>query len=145
MFSSLFKSKKKSVEPKIDKKVYAVVALLCEAAMIDEEFGENEKQVIIKILKDQFQIKDPDEISDIFKTTLANLEESGDLVSYTREVKDNWKLEDRVNVIEMLWSVCLVDGKVEPYEDMLIRKVAGLLYVGDRDKNLAKKIAKEKL
>tara|TARA_A100000164_G_C21620249_1_gene636224 strand:+ start:10 stop:447 length:438 start_codon:yes stop_codon:yes gene_type:complete len=145
MFSSLFKSKKKSVEPKIDKKVYAVVALLCEAAMIDEEFGENEKQVIIKILKDQFQIKDPDEISDIFKTTLANLEESGDLVSYTREVKDNWKLEDRVNIIEMLWSVCLVDGKVEPYEDMLIRKVAGLLYVGDRDKNLAKKIAKEKL
>ena len=145
MFSSLFKSKKKSAEPKIDKKVYAVVALLCEAAMIDEEFGENEKQVIIKILKDQFQIKDPDEISNIFKTALANLEESGDLVSYTREVKDNWKLEDRVNIIEMLWSVCLVDGKVEPYEDMLIRKVAGLLYVGDRDKNLAKKIAKEKL
>ena len=145
MFSSLFKSKKKSAEPKIDKKVYAVVALLCEAAMIDEEFGENEKQVIIKILKDQFQIKDPDEISNIFKTALDNLEESGDLVSYTREVKDNWKLEDRVNIIEMLWSVCLVDGKVEPYEDMLIRKVAGLLYVGDRDKNLAKKIAKEKL
>ena len=113
--------------------------------MIDEEFGENEKKVIIKILKDQFQIKDPDEINDIFKTTLANLEESGDLVSYTREVKNNWKLEDRVNVIEMLWRVCLVDGKVEPYEDMLIRKVAGLLYVGDREKNLAKKIAKEKL
>ena len=145
MFNSLFKTKKKSAESKIDKKVYAVVALLCEAAMIDEEFGANEKQVIIKILKDQFKIKDPDEINDIFKTTLANLEESGDLVSYTREVKDNWKLEDRVNVIEMLWSVCLVDGKVEPYEDMLIRKVAGLLYVGDREKNLAKKIAKEKL
>ena len=145
MFNSLFKNKKKSEEPKIDKKVYAVVALLCEAAMIDEEFGENEKQVIVKILKEQFQIKDPDKINDIFKTTLTNLEESGDLVSYTKEVKDNWKLEDRVNVIEMLWSVCLVDGKVEPYEDMLIRKVAGLLYVGDRDKNLAKKIAKEKL
>ena len=145
MFNSLFKSKKKPAESKTDKKVYAVVALLCEAAMIDEEFGANEKQVIIKILKDQFKIKDPDEINDIFKTTLANLEESGDLVSYTREVKDNWKLEDRVNVIEMLWSVCLVDGKVEPYEDMLIRKVAGLLYVGDREKNLAKKIAREKL
>ena len=145
MFNSLFKNKKKSEEPGIDKKVYAVVALLCEAAMIDEEFGENEKQVIVKILKEQFQIKDPDKINDIFKTTLASLEESGDLVSYTREVKDNWKLEDRVNVIEMLWSVCLVDGKVEPYEDMLIRKVAGLLYVGDREKNLAKKIAKEKL
>ena len=145
MFNSLFKTKKKSAESKIDKKVYAVVALLCEAAMIDEEFGENEKKVIIKILKDQFQIKDPDEINDIFKTTLANLEESGDLVSYTREVKNNWKLEDRVNVIEMLWRVCLVDGKVEPYEDMLIRKVAGLLYVGDREKNLAKKIAREKL
>ena len=145
MFNSLFKTKKKSAESKIDKKVYAVVALLCEAAMIDEEFGENEKKVIIKILKDQFQIKDADEINDIFKTTLANLEESGDLVSYTREVKNNWKLEDRVNVIEMLWRVCLVDGKVEPYEDMLIRKVAGLLYVGDREKNLAKKIAREKL
>ena len=41
----------------------------------------------------------------------------------------------------MLWKVCLIDGVLEPYEDMLIRRVSGLIYVDDKDRNLAKKNA----
>ena len=45
----------------------------------------------------------------------------------------------------MLWKVCLVDGKLEPYEDMLIRRIAGLIYVDDKNRNVAKKKAMENL
>ena len=38
----------------------------------------------------------------------------------------------------MLWKVCLVDNSLDPYEDMLIRKIAGLLYVDPKDCNEAK-------
>ena len=38
----------------------------------------------------------------------------------------------------MLWKVCLVDNNLDPYEDMLIRKIAGLLYVDSKDSNDAK-------
>ena len=39
----------------------------------------------------------------------------------------------------MLWKVCLIDNNIDPYEDMLIRKIAGLLYVEAKDSNEAKK------
>ena len=45
----------------------------------------------------------------------------------------------------MLWKVCLVDNNVDPYEDMLIRKIAGLLYVEAKDSNDAKKKALKSL
>ena len=45
----------------------------------------------------------------------------------------------------MLWKVCLVDEILEPYEDMLIRRVSGLIYVNDKDRNIAKKNAIKKL
>ena len=38
----------------------------------------------------------------------------------------------------MLWKVCLIDKNLDPYEDMLIRKIAGLLYVEAKDSNEAK-------
>ena len=56
-----------------------------------------------------------------------------------KQVKNNWSLEKRKEVIEMLWKVCLIDNNIDPYEDMLIRKIAGLLYVEAKDSNDAKK------
>ena len=56
-----------------------------------------------------------------------------------KKIKQNWPIEKRIEVIEMLWKVCLVDGVLEPYEDMLIRRVSGLIYVDDKNRNLAKK------
>ena len=73
--------------------------------------------------------------------TVSNLNNSGDLVTYTRTIKENWDLKDRIEVIQMMWKVCLIDEKIEPYEDMLIRRVSGLIYVSDKDRNEAKKKA----
>ena len=72
-------------------------------------------------------------------------EESSDLITYTKKIKQNWDIEKRIEVIEMLWKVCLVDGVLEPYEDMLIRRIAGLIHVEDRDRIEAKQRVLKKL
>jgi uncharacterized tellurite resistance protein B-like protein len=46
--------------------------------------------------------------------------------------------EDRIHLIEMLWDVAYADGVLDPEEDLLIRRIAGLIYVGDRDRVLAR-------
>ena len=69
--------------------------------------------------------------------------ESSDLITYTKKIKQNWDIEKRIEVIEMLWKVCLVDGVLDPYEDMLIRRISGLIYVDDKNRNLAKKMLLE--
>ena len=139
MFKSLFKNTKKTPAIKEDKKIIAVAALLVEAALIDGNFDKNEKDIIVSIIKNTFSMKDEKKITQIIKNVQNDIESHGDLVTYTRTIKENWDLDERVNIIEMMWKVCLVDGKIEPYEDMLIRRVAGLIYVTDKDRSFAKR------
>ena len=148
MFRSLFKKKNKEKDKsssKIDENIFAIECLLTEAALVDENFGKDEKEIIVKILKKQFKFDKNEDINNLVDDAIKYCNESSDLISYTKKIKENWPLEKRIEVIEMLWKVRLVDGILEPYEDMLIRRVAGLIYVNDKNRNIAKKNAKSKL
>ena len=137
-----FIKKKKSDTPIIkDDKIVSLSCLLVEAALIDEEFGEDEKKIIFNILKKQFKEESSKSINKIIAEAIDSFNNLSDLITHTKKIKENWKLDDRINIIEMLWKVCLVDGQLEPYEDMLIRRISGLIYVDDKDRNLAKKRA----
>ncbi len=45
----------------------------------------------------------------------------------------------------MLWEVAYADGVLDPQEDMLLRQIAGLIHVPDRDRGEARKRALEKV
>jgi uncharacterized tellurite resistance protein B-like protein len=44
----------------------------------------------------------------------------------------------RIGLIEMLWEVAYADGKLDPDEDVLLRRVAGLIYISDEDRIAAR-------
>ncbi len=141
MFKTFFKKKNKAIDKDsiiIDEKIFPLACLLVEAALADEKFGEDEKTIIVNILTKQFESKDVKYIDEIVNKALIAFNESSDLISHTRIIKEKWPLKQRIEVIEMLWKVCLVDGILEPYEDMLIRRVSGLIYVDDKNRNIAK-------
>ena len=46
--------------------------------------------------------------------------------------------QKRIEVIEMLWETVYSDGVLTPDEDALIRQVASLIYVSDRDRGDAR-------
>ena len=141
MFNLFSKKKQTSVELKINDEILAVMYLLVEAANVDEVFEEKEKKIIVTIIKKQFHIENIGLIEEAIEKINKSLQENGDLITHTKKVKDNWSLEKRKEIIEMLWKVCLIDNNIDPYEDMLIRKIAGLLYVEAKDSNEAKKKA----
>ena len=133
-------SKKKQIVPKqeISDEALAIMHLLVEAANIDEVFEEKEKKIIATIIEKQFKIKNTKLVNETIEKVNESLKIGSDLVSNTKQVKNNWSLEKRKEVVEMLWKVCLIDNNIDPYEDMLIRKIAGLLYVDAKDSNDAK-------
>ena len=148
MFKSFFKNKINDELKKpsaIDDNLFIIACVLVEAALVDDNFGNEEKNIIIKILQKQYKIKNIKDINDILDNAIEACKNSSDLITYTKKIKQNWAIEKRVEVIEMLWKVCLVDGVLEPYEDMLIRRISGLIYVDDKNRNLAKKNAIKKL
>ena len=109
----------------------------------------NEESILISTvrpnLKQYAYIKNIEDINSILDKAVKACNESSDLITYTKKIKQNWDIKKRIEVIEMLWKVCLVDGVLEPYEDMLIRRISGLIYVDDKNRNLAKKNAIKKL
>jgi len=145
MFNLFSKKKQTPIEKEINDEILAVVYLMVEAANIDEVFEEKEKKIIAKIISKQFQIESTDLIEKTIEKVNKSLIDNADLITHTRKIKDSWSLEKRKEVIEMLWKVCLIDDSLDPYEDMLIRKIAGLLYVEAKDINEAKKQALKSL
>ena len=138
MFNLFGKKKEVSKNSEISDEALAVLALLVEAANIDQVFEEKEKNIITGIIQKQFSINNINLIEENIDEINKDLRDSGDLVSYTKKIKNEWSINKRKNIIEMLWKVCLADSKLDPYEDMLIRKIAGLLYVDAKDVNETK-------
>jgi len=116
----------------------AAAALLVEAARADEEYGADEEARVTQILAHRFNLSD-EEVAELKALAEERQEASVNLHGFTRLVKDNWSDEERIGLIELLWEIAYADGKIHSYEDHLIRRVAGLIYISDRDRGDARK------
>jgi uncharacterized tellurite resistance protein B-like protein len=60
-------------------------------------------------------------------------------------IKRDFDLPRRVQLVEHLWRVAYADGKLDPYEDHYVRKIAHLLHVPNTECMLARgRAAKER-
>ncbi len=116
----------------------AAAALLVESASIDGLFDQIERRKISSLLETHFSLAVVETETLIEQAELA-VEKTGQLYGFTKTVKDRYDESDRIKVIEMLWEVAFADGSVDAFEKNLIQRVAGLLFVSDKDRGLAKK------
>lgn len=118
----------------------AIAALLVEAARMDQQFGEVERDTIAGLLTKRFEI-DGKEAGKLIEAANERMSGSAHYFPFTHEINTNMSAEEKVEVIEMLWSVAYADGTLDPHEDQLIRQIAGLIHVTDRERMLARKRA----
>ncbi len=121
----------------------ATAALLVEAACMDGTFDAEERGAIATLLETRFELDGADVEALIDDGRKAV--ETSQLYAFTRIVKDRFSEEERVHMIEMLWEVAYADGILHDYEANLVRRVAGLIYVTDRDSGEARKRALNRL
>jgi len=116
----------------------AAAALMMEAALLDGHADEKEVATIEDLLARAFGL-DGATAARLVENAREQIEASGQLYPFTRVIKDRFDHDERVRMIEMLWEVAYADGRVHEYEAALIRRVAGLLYVSDRESGEARK------
>ena len=116
----------------------ATAALLVESAHIDGAFEDSERISISSLLKKRFGLSDVECVTLIEEADHA-VQGTGQLYSFTRVVKDRFDEGERIEMIEMLWEVVFADGNIDHFEANLIQRVAGLIFVSDRDRGLARK------
>ena len=115
----------------------ALTALLVRVARSDGHYATSEKAQIDAAMSQRFGLDHA--AMEHLRAEAEILEaEAPDTVRFTRAIKDSVAYEDRLAVIEALWSVVLADGQRADEENALLRLVASLLGVEDRDSALAR-------
>lgn len=128
----------------VDEQQVAAAALMIEAALMDESFEEAERTQIAALLKTRFELDDgeTESLLDVARERVAH---STQLFGFTRVVKERFSREQRVELMEMLWQVVYADGRLDHYEANLMRRLAGLIHVTDRESGEARKNALARL
>ena len=122
----------------------AAAALMVEAALTDDRFDDVERRAIERLVRDRFELSGPDAAT-LVEAAEKSARDATHLLRFTRVIKDNFTPAERVEMIEMIWEVVYADGELHDYEDSLLRRVAGLIYVSDRDRGEARKRALARL
>ena len=122
----------------------ALCALLVRIARTDGDYSENEINRIDLILSARYGLS-PDDAA-ILRSDAETLEtEAPDTVRFTKAIMEAVPYEERKGVIEALWGVVLADGQRRDEESSILRLVAKLLGVNDRDSNIIRQRVEQNL
>ena len=125
----LNKTKNSASENKSDDLI-KIIALMIHAARIDENYTEVEKKIIFDFATD-FSKKSKQEVLNIINISEQNEKNSNQILDYTKSVK-KMDLNLKTLVIKTLWKIILSDNKSGQYENNLMRRICGLLYIPDK-------------
>lgn len=122
----------------------ACAALLARAAQLDGQLDQNEEAAMLRLMVDRFSI-DETAARVVLDEATDDLDTSNDIYRYTKVLRDSFDEAERIDLMEMLWEVAYCDGVLHDFEAQLMRRLAGLLFVDDRDSGAARKRALAKL
>ena len=128
--AEIFEKEVKKEVPEFDESQLAATSLMILAAKYDGEFDEVEKTEILKMIRDFYNF-DENKIDRIFETALNLTEKANDIHQFTSELNKSLNDDEKLSIIKMLWKIVIADGRIDDYENALIRKISGLLYVDD--------------
>lgn len=104
----------------------ATCALLVEIARIDEIFSKEEMETLVGILKEKYGLS-PSHADALITEAEKQLDESVDLWQFARLINENYSTEEKIEIIESLWRIVYVDGRMDRYEHYLMGKLQTLL------------------
>ena len=103
-----------------------IAALLIHVAKIDQNYTNKEREIIKKAINElDPKVKNVEEV-------LLNAEEieknSNQILDFTKEVK-NMNEDSKIKIVEVLWNIIYSDNNPDIYENNLMRRLTGLLYL----------------
>lgn len=122
----------------------AAATLMFEVVRSDGRVDDVELIYMEEILRREFNLND-EELGELFKQAKSSAHEATSLHNFTREICDNWGNTKRAKLLEYLWTLALADDQIDPHERHLVRKVAGLLHLNEKQIVQSRERAKRQL
>lgn len=112
-------------DPEHDVRI-ATCALFVEMARIDGKFTREEMETILSIMKEKYGLSG-EHADALVADADKELEDSVDLWQFARLINENYSIDEKLEIIETLWQMVYVDGKMDEYEHYLMSKLKNLL------------------
>ena len=119
----------KNKENNDDNQLVKIGALLIHAAKIDEDFSQEEENIIKQTLINFGA--DNKNINEIIEKAKKMEESSNQILDFTKEVK-NMEENNKIKIVKTLWKIIFSNKKADIYEANLMRRLAGLLYIDSK-------------
>ena len=116
----------------------ATCALFLEMARIDGKFTPQEMETVLSIMKEKYGLSG-EHADALVAEADKELEDSVDLWQFARLINENYSIDEKMEVIETLWQMVYVDGKMDEYEHYLMNKLRNLLRLSHDQLIAAKK------
>jgi len=110
---------------------FLAVALLVEICRADFEISAIERETVIDMICLYLHL-DPEKAAHAFDEAAAYSEQASSLFEYTSQIKQ-WEEPKRLRCMLALWQVAYADGRLDPNEEAMLRRIADLLYIRHSD------------
>ena len=108
-----------------DINLYAL-RLLIHLAISDGEIDESEIYELKKFIKENSL---SDNIGSLLEKEINNVEISSSFFEEVSKINTNFSDNDKLNLLEKIWSLILIDGIIDPYEENLFYRIGELIKV----------------
>ena len=110
----------------IENPLIKIAALLIHVAKIDENYSKKEREIIKKAV---IGLGEKSDMADSLLIKAEEIEkESNQILNFTKEVK-NLNEDSKIKIVETLWTIIYSDSDADMYENSLMRRLTGLLYL----------------
>ena len=110
----------------------AVCALFVEIGRIDETFTEQELHSVLKILREKYGLS-AENADDLIEEATRELDDSIDLWQFAKLINANYSNSEKMEIVELMWRIVYVDGKMDDYEHYMMSKLKNLLRISHKD------------
>lgn len=115
-----------------DKLHLACAALLMELTLADQQVDTSEQQKLREILHHTFNLSE-EQLNTLWQLAEEEARSATSLFQFTSLINSSYGYSEKLRLLHDMWLVAWADGRIDRYEEHLIRKVTDLLYLSHGD------------
>lgn len=134
VLKKLFSGESSGLPERDDPKQLAIAAtaLMVQLARVDHSEDDVELDIIIDCAIRSQEIT-REEATTILADARTHAEDATSLYEFTEQLNERLDQSGKAEILESIWRVAFADGRIDKYEEHLIRRIAELLHLNHRE------------